>query len=438
MARGLLDDEELRRFNATERGEQPWYAKALPMEGRATFLPFRDTMEGSVFNKRELAVPGLLAEVMNAFTAPGRSLLGTDPEFSAGKEGVNMAMNVMGGGLGTSRAMRNPTGQGGVDLAMNAWHGSPYDIQGKFDINKVGTGEGAQAYGHGMYFAEARPVAEGYAKDISRSKLMKGGDPQVLDQKVGNQLLTEFYEGIQRKADRLPVDKAQVEYEKLSFLEDLMQGTTFKQALSRVDDPAVEAWAKTIEPKYKAAGNLYRVDIPDEQIPKMLNWDEPLNKQPQAVKDAFSKLGISVDEKANKAFLDDLEAQLTGGAVKGVKEVPNPTGEKLYNRLVNKFGSPEAASQELNKLGVTGIRYLDEQSRGKDLEWVIKSPQGGENVFRTKETADAFLKKNPEYTMIEPKALTSNFVVFDPATVKILQKNDIDIEELLKNGLIGN
>lgn len=125
MANGLLDDEELRRFNASERGEQPWYAKALPMEGRATFLPFRDTMEGSVFNKREVALPGLLAEAVNAFTAPGRSLLGTDPEFSAGKEGVNMAMNVMGGGLGTSKAMRNPTGEGGKDVGMFIGKSSP-------------------------------------------------------------------------------------------------------------------------------------------------------------------------------------------------------------------------------------------------------------------------------------------------------------------------
>lgn len=119
MANGLLDDEELRKFNA-QQVDQPWYARALPMEGRATFLPFRDTMPGSVFNKREIALPGLLAEAVNAFTAPSRSLLGTDPTFDPAKEGVNMAMNVMGGGVGTSKAMRNPTGQGGVDLAMAA------------------------------------------------------------------------------------------------------------------------------------------------------------------------------------------------------------------------------------------------------------------------------------------------------------------------------
>jgi hypothetical protein len=32
-------------------------------------------------------------------------------------------------------------------LGMTAYHGSPH-IFNKFDINKVGTGEGAQAYGH--------------------------------------------------------------------------------------------------------------------------------------------------------------------------------------------------------------------------------------------------------------------------------------------------
>jgi len=368
--------------------EPAFYEKRLPMEGRATFLPFRDTMEGSVFNERELAVPGILAELMNAFTAPARSM--TDPTFNAGEEAANMAMNVGGSGLAISRGMKAPTGQGGFDLAMNAYHGTPYDIKGGFDLGKVGTGEGAQAYGHGMYFGEARATGEQYAKDISRSKLMKGGDPEQFDPKISGKSLTKFYDSLSAKADRLPYEKAAIEYEKMGFLEDLMQGTSFKNALSRIDDPKVEKWAKSLEKSYKPAGNLYKVDIPDEQIPKMLNWDEPLNKQPQAVKDAFKKLGMSVDEKANKAFLDDLEASLTGGAVTGAKEVPNPTGESLYNKLVSQFGSDVQASESLRKLGVTGIRYLDEGSRA-----------AGKG--------------------------TSNFVVFDPKTVKILEKNDIPV-----------
>lgn len=116
---GLLSDEEaLRRFNAIESGDQPWYTRALPMEGRATILPFKDSMPGSVFNKREWAIPGLLAEAINAFTAPKRAY--SDPEFDTGKEGVNFALNFMGGGVGGSRAMPNPTGQGGKDVAMFA------------------------------------------------------------------------------------------------------------------------------------------------------------------------------------------------------------------------------------------------------------------------------------------------------------------------------
>jgi hypothetical protein len=117
--KGLLsEEEELRRFNAAQGGEQPWYAKALPMEGRATILPFRDTMPGSVFNKREFALPGLLAEAVNAFTSPARALLGTDADFYPEKEAANMALNFMGGGLLSNKAA--PKESGGVNIGMFA------------------------------------------------------------------------------------------------------------------------------------------------------------------------------------------------------------------------------------------------------------------------------------------------------------------------------
>jgi hypothetical protein len=111
---------QLSKFNAIE-ADQPWYTKQLPMEGRATFLPFRDTMEGSVFNKRELALPGLLAGAINAFTAPERARTGSDPTFNPTEEGANFALNTFGGGMATSKAIRNLAGQGGVDLGMSLY-----------------------------------------------------------------------------------------------------------------------------------------------------------------------------------------------------------------------------------------------------------------------------------------------------------------------------
>lgn len=44
---------------------------------------------------------------------------------------------------------------------IRAYHGSPYDFD-KFDLSKIGTGEGAQAYGHGIYLAEHPSTAESY------------------------------------------------------------------------------------------------------------------------------------------------------------------------------------------------------------------------------------------------------------------------------------
>ena len=47
---------------------------------------------------------------------------------------------------------------GGGGLGIRAYHGSPHDFDA-FDLSKIGTGEGAQVYGHGLYFAENPAVS---------------------------------------------------------------------------------------------------------------------------------------------------------------------------------------------------------------------------------------------------------------------------------------
>jgi hypothetical protein len=51
---------------------------------------------------------------------------------------------------------------------ITAYHGSPHKFS-KFDMSKIGTGEGAQAYGHGLYLAENPKVAKEYANMLSQS-----------------------------------------------------------------------------------------------------------------------------------------------------------------------------------------------------------------------------------------------------------------------------
>ena len=51
---------------------------------------------------------------------------------------------------------------GALPDAITTYHGSPHDFD-EFDMSKIGTGEGAQAYGHGLYFAENENVANIFA-----------------------------------------------------------------------------------------------------------------------------------------------------------------------------------------------------------------------------------------------------------------------------------
>src|SRR5262245_24504001 len=45
-----------------------------------------------------------------------------------------------------------------VNNPIRAFHSSPHDFE-RFDISKVGRGEGSQVYGHGLYFAENPKVS---------------------------------------------------------------------------------------------------------------------------------------------------------------------------------------------------------------------------------------------------------------------------------------
>lgn len=346
---------QLSAFNAIE-AEQPWYKKQLPMEGRATFLPFRDTMEGSVFNKRELALPGLLAGAVNAFTAPERARTASDPTFNAGEEAANMALNTFGSGIATGKALRNPTGQGGVDLSMNAWHGSPYEIKGGFSLDKVGTGVGATQKGFGTYFAEAMPTAERFRKETKLKGFDFGAEESALGFALPPSARGQFMQLAQRNIDPMVAAK------------------TVQNANIAARDIAPEKIADLFKSyTEKTKGNLYKVDIPDEQIPRMLNWDKPLTQQSPEILEIL---------KTNPAIMADLAAG---------KSLDKLTGKNAYQAIAASFDVDEKeayklASKYLNEIGIPGIRYQDDYAKG-----------------------------------------ASNFVVFKPETVKILEKNDVPV-----------
>src|SRR5512139_3976851 len=110
--------------------------------------------------------------IAEALMAPGNAYRSTPDNPVTTEQMVKPAADlaglVMAGATGAP-AMSNAAGMG-----IRAYHGSPYDFN-KFDLSKIGTGEGAQAYGHGLYFAENPNVAQVYHDSLGGSALEVGG-----------------------------------------------------------------------------------------------------------------------------------------------------------------------------------------------------------------------------------------------------------------------
>jgi len=265
-------------------------------------------------------------------------------------------------------ALENYMARQGLIQPLTAYHGTPHTIQGQFDINKVGTGEGAQAYGHGIYFAENPAVANEYARELG-SKIDVNGKPLYQANKtIGSTGNTEL-------DDYLVANLGNVQATRKQLLSDIKE-------IRPTNPSAAKEMQSTLADLRKAnvavqdTGNLYKVDIPDADIPFMLDWDKSLTKQTPEVQ-------AILKDKFPSAFDDPRQS----------------TGQGLYKELVKgmaKVGAkdPEKFMSEiLNEYGIKGIRYLDEGSR----------KTGG----------------------------TSNFVVFEPSTVNILEKNSEKVEGLL-------
>ena len=58
---------------------------------------------------------------------------------------------------------------------QSAYHGSPHEFS-RFSLEAIGTGEGAQAFGWGLYFADRREIAEWYRDTLSEPELQLMGE----------------------------------------------------------------------------------------------------------------------------------------------------------------------------------------------------------------------------------------------------------------------
>jgi hypothetical protein len=299
---------------------------------------------------------------------------------------------------------------------LDVYHGTPHTLPpternplGEFDASKIGTGEGAQSYGYGIYVAENPAVAKEY-------QFMEQNWFDTSKAKYKGKSIDSWYEQAQKDQERaFKTNNKALEQDataRLAYWENIMTHNHPENVLKQFTDPeygwdAATNYAKSIDlSKFQGiprSGNLYKVDLPDEKIATMLDWDKPLSQQSPQVQAAIEKLtGIKADKVKLNEFDDALLNALQGGTTELPKQPLDPMGSDLYQRIIG--GGNASVAQKLQEQGVAGVKYFDEGSR--------TAGQGTRNfvIFPNEEKSMTILERNGmPATQIESPAFTDPF-----------------------------
>jgi hypothetical protein len=224
-----------------------------------------------------------------------------------------------------------------------AWHGSPHDFD-TFDLGAIGTGEGNQAHGWGLYFAKNREVAQAY-KDVlgidsveiisGDTKYRLNDDIEWYDNKTKSiidaenplsmALTTLSEEGESTKAIKNLTDFIKSKKDNKSDYV-VAQVKRAEQAIQILKDNHFDThqW-----------NTMFEVDIPENEY--LLNEQENIEKQSPIVKKAVSK----ISNELNSSVLNN----------------SNLSGKEFYKLLSKELGGDRLASKYLNEHGIKGITY---------------------------------------------------------------------------------
>jgi hypothetical protein len=135
---------------------------------------------------------------------------------------------------------------------------------------------------------------------------------------------------------------------------------------------------------HKTETSLYKLDIPDKIIHKLLDWNKPFSKQTTYVKNALKKvktLGWSYNELLKN----------------------NVAGYDIYYKLAKAFkGSDIAASEHLASIGIPGNKHLDGKTTynyviwdQKVLDQVALLERNGEKIRKMQFQAEQNKEQSP-------------------------------------------
>ena len=276
------------------------------------------------------------------------------------------------------------SGKGGKPALYQrtVWHGSGEKFD-KFSTSKIDSGEGAQAYGWGLYFASKQKIAQWYQKRVSSRKdtaiylnnvrvgegykqltptekeyyywFSLGKDFKRTPQEI------EDYKKILQK-DIAVLDTKIDDYTRSGSVNELRNLPVLRSIRERkqrlLDFANTNPVFEVVRPK----GALYKVKIQPKDD-ELLLWDEPFSKQSEKVQAAILSLSNKLKDKSEGSFLFNPEEQDSGGTL--YNKLSEALGKESKDSYNNDFFIPdqEEASKQLLSNGVRGVKYKDASSR---------------------------------------------------------------------------
>lgn len=237
------------------------------------------------------------------------------------------------------------------------YHGSPHQFDA-FSLNAVGTGEGAQAYGWGLYFAGQRRVAEWYqetlACDQSTPVFMIDGEPVDVINDIA--LRTAMYQVEEHGQVKAYAEVTEIANQLRS------QGVEIEPITLETIEAIRSLEGKEVTIKTEE-GHLYEAEIPDDS--DLLDWDKPLCDQPSPIIQAIQNSSVLADT-GNEEW--PIASQLMDGNAlyESIKQwfVTDDRPWAIIGKTPHDVRNvDQAASEYLNRLGIPGLRYLDGNNR---------------------------------------------------------------------------
>lgn len=278
-----------------------------------------------------------------------------------------------------------------------AYHGSPYSFD-KFTTEKMGTGEGVQAFGWGLYFTDLESIARNYA-DVLGSKpkiLYKGKNINDISEfgdifyylDPNNSGFIPYYKISQVKKMLDLVEEMANSFLKSNYNKEDVYEQSYEEESKNVLKYISEIKRNLSDLTIQGGRNLYKVSLHKGKTPDQytwLEWDKPVSNKISKLIEGKIKSDVRVEKKTFRdgsfEFViinnnsNNTLARITD--VKTEKEAlekyqqnfsfkPNQlTGQRLYSDLISELGSGKEASLFLLENGIDGIKYPAESiSRG--------------------------------------------------------------------------